>query len=105
MSDNCSIVNSLSNPFQRQVIAGGVERERGRQSPEAAFGEAPQESVCLQVKWGTLAISIAPNFREPGDVMLGVGVVRDRVEGIGGGETDRGRVRAVGFNLKLRVGR
>ena len=70
------------------MIAGCIQRERRGESPEAAFGKAPEERVGFQVKRGSFPISLRPSLREPGDVKARVSVVENGVEGVGVRETD-----------------
>jgi hypothetical protein len=51
---------TFPDPFQGQVVAEHIERERRGQRPEAAFGEAPKQGVSLQMKKCTFPIRFAP---------------------------------------------
>jgi hypothetical protein len=53
---------AFANPFQRQVIAGCIQREWGGQGPEATFGKAPKEGVRLKVEGGAFPVSLRPRL-------------------------------------------
>ena len=86
---------AFAHPFQGQVIAESVQRKGRRQGPEAALGEAPQQSVGFQVKGGAFPVSLAPYFRKPCNVVTRVYGVWDGVKGVGLSEADNGVVGVV----------
>ena len=73
-------------PFQGQMVARSVQRERRREGPKAAFGQAPEKSIGFQVKGGTLAIGVGPCLGKPSDVPTGRGGVGNEVGGVGVGQ-------------------
>ena len=78
------------------MVGRRVKRKGGGHRPEAAFGKAPQQSVGLQVKGCTLAISIRPRLAKPSDDAAGVVVVWNGVGGVGLGKEHGSLVGRVG---------
>ena len=62
-------------PFQGQMVARRVERERRREGPKAAFGQAPEKGISFQVKGGAFSIGVGPRLGKPSDVPTGRGGV------------------------------
>ncbi len=81
---------ALANPLEREEVAVGIERVRGRESIEPTFCETPEESMSFQMEGGAFPVSVRPSFRPPGDVQTSSIIVRDSMKLVELSERDNG---------------
>jgi hypothetical protein len=59
---------TFSDPFEREVVAVGIQWVWRREGVKARLGETPEECVSFEVKRSAFPISVRPALRPPNNV-------------------------------------